>query len=120
MKSNSKIRIATMAIILTLACGTADAQRLHRHHHPHALITVVEKPSITVHLKNELNQKERFAIAVAYLKENKYITVNKYAKMTGLTKATAKAELDSFAADKNRPISAVTKGKKRVYVINNK
>lgn len=40
--------------------------------------------------------------------------------MTGLTKATAKAELDSFAADKNRPISAVTKGKKRVYVINNK
>lgn len=54
---------------------------------------------------------------MAYLKNHEYLTVNKYAKMTGLLKVAAKAELDAFATDKDRPIEAVTRGKKKVYTL---
>ena len=72
-------------------------------------------------------------MAMAYLKSHDYLTVRRYAKMTELSKAAAKAELDAFAtelskaaakaeldafaADKDRPIEAVIRGKKKVYIL---
>lgn len=56
-------------------------------------------------------------MAMAYLKNHEYLTVKKYAKMTELSKAAAKAELDAFVADKDRPIEAVMRGKKKVYIL---
>lgn len=40
--------------------------------------------------------------------------------MTGMPKATAKAELDAFSDDKDKPIVAVIRGKKRVYTLRNR
>ena len=54
---------------------------------------------------------------MAYLKSHDYLTVKKYAKMTEMSKEAAKAELDAFSADKDRPIEAVIRGKKEVYIL---
>ena len=56
-------------------------------------------------------------MAMAYLKNHDYLTVQKYAKMTELSKATAQAELDAFATDKDKPIEAAAKGRKKVYIL---
>ena len=56
-------------------------------------------------------------MAMAYLQNHDYLTVKRYANMTELSKAAAKAELDAFAADKDRPIDAVVRGKKKVYIL---
>ena len=39
--------------------------------------------------------------------------------MTGLSKITAEAELDAFVSDKDKPIIAVIRGKKKVYIMRN-
>ena len=56
-------------------------------------------------------------MALAYLKKHKQLTSNKYAKLTGLTKAMAEAELNAFASDKRKPIARIVKGRKSVYVL---
>lgn len=118
MRPIGKLRIAVMATALALSCGTADAQRWH--HHPYRVVTVVAKPDVTVHVGNRFSQKERFRMAMAYLKNHEYLTVKRYAKMTELSRAAAKAELDSFVADKDKPITTAVKGKKKVYVMRNR
>lgn len=103
-----------LAIAMTLACGTANAQ--HWRYHPYRVVTVVTQPDVTLHVSNRFNQKERLAMIVAYLKTNKYLTIKQYAKMTQLSKASAEAELDAFAMDKKKPIQLVIRGKKKVYI----
>ena len=117
MRATGKLKIAMMAIVILLSCGTADAQRWRWHSRPYRVVTVVTRPAVSVHVSNRLTQKERFRMAMAYLKSHDYLTVNRYAKMTGLSKATAKAELDAFAIDKNSPIETVIRGKKDVYIL---
>lgn len=109
MRPTRKLKIAMMAIAILLSCRTADAQRWRWHTPPYRVVTV--------HVGNRFTQKERFRMAMAYLKNHDYLTVKIYAKMTELSKAAAKAELDAFAADKDRPIEAVIRGKKKVYVL---
>ena len=106
MRPTGKLKIAMVAIVILLSCGTADAQRWRWHSRPYRVVTVVTRPDVTVHVGNRFTQKERFRMAMA-----------KYAKMTELSKAAAKAELDAFAADKDRPIEAVIRGKKKVYIL---
>ena len=125
MKSTRKLKTAitaTMLALTCLACGTASAQ--HRHHHwhlhPHRVVTVVSRPAVTLRVSNHVSQKERFAMAMAYLKNHGSLSARKYARMTCLTKMAAEAELDAFAADKDKPIMAVIQGKKKVYVIKHK
>ncbi|WP_368337601.1 hypothetical protein [Parabacteroides merdae] len=118
MRPIGKLRIAVMATALALSCGTADAQRWH--HRPYRVVTVVAKPDVTVHVGNRFSQRERFRIAMAYLKNHKYLTVKRYAKMTELSRAAAKAELDSFVANKDKPITTAVRGKKIVYVMRNR
>lgn len=115
MRSTGKLKIAMMAIVILLSCGTANAQRWHSR--PYRVVTVVTRPDVTVHVGNRFTQKERFRMAMAYLKDHDYLTVKRYAKITELSKAAAKAELDAFAADKDRPIEAVIRGKKKVYIL---
>lgn len=117
MKITSKMRIAMMAIIAVLACTEANAQHWRWQYRPSHVVTVISKPAVAVHINNRFTQKERFRMAVAYLKNHEYLTVKKYAKMTELSKEAAKAELEAFADDKDRPIVAVMRGKKRVYAL---
>ena len=118
MRPTGKLKIAMMAIVvIVLSCGTANAQRWHRYHRPYHVVTVVSRPAVTVHVSNRFTQKERFRMAMAYLKNHKYLTVKRYAKMTELSKAAAKAELDAFVADKDKPIGVAMRGKKKVYIL---
>lgn len=116
MRSTGKLEIAIMTIIsIVVSCGTADAQR--RHFHPYRIAAVAARQDATVHISNHFTQEERFKMAIAYLENHEYLTVNRYAKMTQLPKAAAKAELDAFAADKDKPIANAIKGKKNVYIL---
>lgn len=118
MRPTGKLGMAIMMIIvIILSCGTANAQRWHRYHRPYRMVTVVARPAVTVHVSNRFTQKERFRMAMAYLKNHEYLTVKRYAKMTELSKAVAKAELDAFVADKDRPIGVAMRGKKKVYIL---
>lgn len=110
---NFKICLACASLVMSLA--TVQAQP-HRHwRHGHRVVTVVNHPATTVHTINKLSQKERFAMAMAFIDNNKYISVKQYAKMTGLKKDTAEAELDAFARDKTKPITTVIVRKKKLY-----
>lgn len=117
MKPTGKMKAVIMATVIILSCGTANAQPWRWHSRPHHVVTVVARPTVTVHVDNHFTRKERFRMAMAYLKNYEYLTVNRYAKMTGLPKAAAKAELDAFTTDKDRPIKAVIRGKKKVYIL---
>lgn len=109
-----------MATVIILSCGTTDAQRWRWHSRPYRVVTVVTKPDVIIHVDNSFSQRERFKMAIAYLKNHEYITVKKYAKITELSKAAAEAELDAFVADKDKTIMAVIKGGKKVYTLKNK
>ena len=56
-------------------------------------------------------------MALAYLRNNKTLTVSKYCKMTGMNSTMAEAELDAFVANKKNPIRIVFNGKKKLYVL---
>lgn len=116
MRPTGKLKVAIMTIIaIVLSCGAANAQRwLSR---PYRVVTVVTRPDVTVHVSNRFTQRERFRMAMTYLKNHEYLTVKRYAKMTELSKAAAKAELDAFAADKDKSIETAIRGKKKVYII---
>ena len=109
------IKACVVAFMVAAVCTTAGAQPRHRHPHPHRVVTVVTRPAATVHTVNRLTQKERLGMALAYLARNKYLSVKQYAKMTGMKKAAAKAELDAFAHDKATPVVKVKVGKNVLY-----
>lgn len=114
-----KLKITVATIALVLVCGTANAQHWRWRHCPHRVVTVVSQPAVPSHISNRFSQKERLVMAIAYLETHEYLTIKKYAQMTKLTKATAEAELDAFAMDKNKPVKVAIRGKKKVYIKNN-
>ncbi len=124
MNIKTNIKKGAVIALMTLAGTTAFAQ--HRHYYGHvryfgyhrqAVVTVVNRPAVTTHISNRLSKKDRLEMALAYLKNNKSLTVSRYCKMTGLAKATAEAELDAFAASNSNPIKMVMNGKKKLYVV---
>lgn len=121
MRTTGKWETGILVITMALICATANAQRRCRHYYPHyshRVVAVVARPAVTSHVSNRFSQKERLAMAVAYLKTNEYLTINQYAKMTSLNKTTAEAELDAFAMDNKKPIQLVIRGKKKIYTKN--
>jgi len=116
MCTTRKWKTGILLIAMILVCGVANAQHWHRHYRPNRVVTVVVQPDVISHVSNRFNQKERLAMAVAYLRTNKYLTIKQYAKMTHLNMASAEAELDAFAIDKKKPIQLVIRGKKKVYI----
>ena len=117
MNSVGKVKVVIMALALVLVCGTVNAQRWRWHYRPHRVVAVVPRPVVALHVSNHFTQKERLAMAISYLKTREYLTARKYARITGLSKATAEAELDAFVADVDKPITATVRGKKKVYVM---
>ncbi len=115
-----KLEVMAIAMILVLTGGTANAQHWRWHHHPHRVVTVVARPAVTVQVSNHFNQKERLAMAVAYIKNNGCLTVKQYARITQLSKAAAEAELEAFASDKDNPVIAAVIGKEKVYILKGK
>lgn len=116
MCATKKWKTGILAIAMSLLCGSAAAQHWHRNYHPDRVVTVMVRPDVTSIVSNRFNQKERLAMAVAYLKTHEFLTIKQYAKMTQLSKTSAEAELDAFAMDKKKPIQLVIRGKKKVYI----
>lgn len=116
MNTVMKIKTGLMALSLALLCGTTTATAQH-HRHRHVVKTVVVKPKVVVKQVTTSNACDRLAVATNYIKSNGKITIKKYARLTGLTYATAEAELNAFAADKRCPVIAIPKGKKIVYTL---
>lgn len=112
--------IAMMALVST---ATFAQYRHYGYLHHHGgyyrpiTTTIVTRPAVTTHISNRLSKKDRLEMALAYLRNNKTLTISKYSKMTGLNNTMAEAELDAFAVSKKNPIKVVTIGKKKLYVI---
>lgn len=107
----------TVILLLTLVCLSCHAYKPHRHyphrHYPVVVVANRAKPSIS----NRFSSRDRMNMALAYLNNNKKMSISIYSKMTGLSKATAEAELDAFSLDKKVPIGMMLNGKKKVYVL---
>lgn len=105
-------------LLLAMVCFSCHAHRLHHHmhHHRHHHTIVVTTPSRPV-TANRLTARDRLNMAIAYLNKNQQLSAKQYSKMTGLPKATAEAELDAFALDRNIPIGIAAEGKKKTYIL---
>lgn len=103
-----------VAALFALVCTTSTAHRHVRPLRSHG-VHVVMRPAVTVRINNRITQKERLGMAMAYIRKNGAISPKEYAKITGLQKKTAEAELESFAADKRKPIVATARNGKTVY-----
>lgn len=121
MKSIGTMKKGLFIIALALACATVSASAQHRRgsfrHAQKYRIAVVSTPAAVAHVNNRFSQKERLEMAIAYLKNNQYLKIKKYAQITGLSKETAEAELDAFAADPKKGIVQVIVKKKKVYTL---
>ena len=124
IKNMKKGLVLAMMAMMAMGCTTASAQfrhygRLHYHggYCSPIVTTIVTRPVTTTHISNRLSKKDRLEMALAYLRNNKTLTVSKYCKITGLNSSMAEAELDAFAANKKNPIKVVFNGKKKLYVL---
>lgn len=115
--NTKSLRAAAVALTLALALGTTEAQSIHRYHEVHPPRPLVVRQVVTQSVRNDFAKKDRLAMALAYLKGKTTMTAKKYAKLTGLPTATAKAELEAFVLDRRNPIVGVVKGKKRLYTL---
>ncbi len=122
-------KTGTIAAICLLHCGSADA-RLHDRYrsrdfyphchgpYPHRILVTPVRPAIALRISNRFDRKGRLEMALAYLRQNPSLAVGKYAKMAGLPKDAAEAELDAFAFDPDNPITlTVTERKKKTYTL---
>lgn len=122
MNISSKLKIMAIATLLVAGCSQADARRPYRHHiHHPARVLVIPAPGnrhvVTKHVSNRFSQKERLAMALAYLNNNQRLTVKQYAKITSLNREAAETELDAFVLDGNIPILSIVEGKKKFYIM---
>lgn len=111
-----------LVIALALVCGSANAQHWRRYnpYHPDRVVTVVVRPDVTSHVSNRFNQKERLAMAVAYLETHKYLTIKQYAKMTRLSKTSAEASLTLSQWIRKSPYNLSLGGKRKFILENNR
>ncbi len=119
MNISSKLKIMAIATLIAAACNHADAHRPHRHHPARVVVVprALHHHVITRRVSNRFSQKERLAMALAYLNNNQRLTVKQYAKITSLNKDAAEAELDAFVLDRNIPILSIVEGKKKFYIM---
>lgn len=119
MNSVVKIKKCIWVTVFILICGTVTAQRRYYSHHfgRHPVTTVVVKPATMVRISQRVTQKERLEMAIAYLNDNEFLSIKEYAKITGLTKKMAEAELDVFSYDREKPLIMVIAGKKKLYTL---
>lgn len=115
MNTSSKLKMMAIATLIAAGCSQVDARRPHIHHPARVVVipTPVHRHVVTKHISNRFSQKERLAMALAYLNNNQRLTVKQYAKITSLNKDAAEAELDAFVLDRNIPILSIVEGKKK-------
>ncbi len=112
--------MAIAAMLMASASVSAQHMYTNRHIHrarPVRVVKVVTRPVVVSHTSNKLSKGDRLEMALAYLQNNDVLTIRQYHKMTGLSKDTAEAELDSFAADSAIGITLVMDGRKKVYTL---
>lgn len=115
-----KVSLVVLMIIVTIAVSAhpRHSRRVsHIGYRRPAVVRVVTTPAVTKHVSNRFSKNDRLDMVLAYLNNHKALSISKYRKMTGLTKATAEAELDAFAVSKNNPIKMIVSGKQKLYVI---
>ena len=124
MKTIKIMKKGMLIAMITLVSTSTFAQYRHHgylHHYGGyyrpIVTTVVTRPAVTTHISNRLSKKDRLEMALAYLHNNKTLTISKYSKMTGLSSTMAEAELDAFVVNKKNPIRVVFNGKKKLYVL---
>ena len=78
---------------------------------------IYTRPAVTMRITNRLSTKDRLNMALAYLHRNQYLTAKEYAKMTGLDKKMAEAELNAFSMDKKNRIAILNTDKKTLYTL---
>lgn len=121
-----------IAIVLMAASSISAASAANRHHAPHIyrgfchgavmahpaqVVVTHTRPAVVKRVTNRFDRNDRLEMAMAYLRSNKSINAGQYAKITGLDKPVAEAELDAFSASRSNPITMVIDGRKKVYVI---
>lgn len=116
-KNTKTLRAAAVALTMALALGTTAAQPKYRYHNAYPKRPYVVRTLVSAPVSNTVTKKDRLAMALAYLNKKPTMTVNKYAKLTGLPVSMAEAELEAFAIDRRSPIVVVAKGKKRLYTL---
>lgn len=116
----TKIKMFVLTVSFMLMCGTAAA---HRHYHgpryrfvPGITTVIKTAPGPRATIINRLTKNDRYDMAVAYLNTHPSMSVKQYAKMTGLKKDMAEAELNVYAMDGLNPIKPVP-GKKNLYFL---
>ena len=84
MYTTIKEKVGMLILVMLLICGAVNAQhwRHYCYYPSNRIVTVVVKPDMLHYISNRFNRKERLAMAMAYLKTNKYLTIKQYAKMT--------------------------------------
>lgn len=117
MNKTFRLKNVLLIALLSLICVPSAARRWHRAYwHFRPAVTVVTRPVVTAHISNRFSQKERLAMALAYLGSHPSISVKQYAKITSLSKEAAEAELDAFVLDKKNQLGVAVSGKNKVYV----
>ena len=122
MNISNGLKVMILAALITVA-GSGQIEARGRHHHgvrPQRVVVHVpaSRPVVTSRVSNRCARQERLAMAIAYLRNHKHLTVKQYAKITSLDRNAAEAELDVFAMNRNIPIRAIIKGKKKLYTRN--
>lgn len=104
-------KIAAALLLAVLAYGSADA----RDHHyngslprpGHGTVTVKPDRPAPPPVTDLRNPHVRFDMAMSHLRRNRTISVKQYARMTGLRRDAAAAELHAFACDRRNPITFI-------------
>ena len=75
MYTTIKEKVGMLILVMLLICGAVNAQhwRHYCYYPSNRIVTVVVKPDMLHYISNRFNRKERLAMAMAYLKTNKYL-----------------------------------------------
>lgn len=116
MNTTDNVKKALFVALLAMTISTADAhKRPVRRCTVHTTV-IAPRTVVVKNTTNSFNRNDRLKLALAYIDSNCGITAKQYAKLTGLSKSTAEAELNSFATGAMSPLTIMTSGKKCVYV----
>jgi len=116
MKTTGKLNKGLIIAIMAMTFATSSAGTRPMRHRIINSPIVVKRPVARPKVVNHFGQRDRLSMALAYIDNNRSISAKTYARITGLSKAAAEAELDAFAHDRNTRIAALVDGNKKVYV----
>lgn len=116
MKKIASLHLLLSAALLAFSCAAAPAQPRHRVRPVRPVAALASRPMAEVRVSSRSPREQRLSMALAWLAKHRALTVRQYARLTGLSRAEAAAELDAFTRVAGRPIALVVSGKKKQYV----